>query len=251
MRRDARAETGRKTMTGKKSPFLKRGVLLGTPALALFVILVLATYPYERAVERALSRVSKETPMSATAGQTDFFFPNNVTFYDLKLVPKERPYHLLETKFTKLSAQVALKALLTKKLRLRFAGDLDSGDPAEGHYDLSGAVCLRRGERPGAAGADSRVVELHNFRLTGSDVNLTIDGNVVFYGELLNPEVDLRFAVEKLERTDSENYAVDNLLKFVKGAIPGESRPPLAFAVTGPFSELTVRQEQGEPGTQG
>ena len=74
-------------MASKKSSFLRRGVLLGTAAFAIFVILVIATYPYERAVESALSRVSRESPISVAAGQTNFVFPNDVTFYDLKLVP--------------------------------------------------------------------------------------------------------------------------------------------------------------------
>ncbi len=236
-------------MARDKTSFLKRGILLGTAALALFIILVLATYPYERAIERALSRVNSESAISVAATQTSFFFPNDVTFYDLKLAPKERPYNLLETTFTKLSARVGLRALLAKKLRVRFTGDMDSGDLAEGNYAVSGTVCLRRGEKPGAGGsADSRVVELHNVQLTGSDVNFTVDGDVRFDGTLLNPEVQLKFAVEKLERTNSANYAIENLLKFVEGAIPGESVPPVAFTVSGPFSQLTVRQEQGESG---
>ena len=235
------------TVARKNITFLKRGIILGIAAVVLFIILVLATYPYERSIERALSRVSNESDISVVAARTSFFFPNDVTFYDLKLAPKERPYNLLETRFTKVSAQLGLRALMTKKLRVRFTGDLDSGDPAEGNYDVAGTVCLRRGGKRAAGGsADSRVVELHNVRMTGSDVNLTVDGHVIFRGRVLNPEVQLKFAVEKLERTSSASYALENLLKFVEGAIPGESRPPVAFTVSGPFSQLTVRQEQGE-----
>lgn len=238
-------------MARKKTGFLKRGILLGIAALVLFIILVLATYPYERAIERALSRISNESPISVAAEQTSFFFPNDITFYDLRLAPKERPYNLLETTFSKLSAQVALRALLTRKLRVRFTGDVYSGDPEEGNYAVSGTVCLRRGEKQGAGGgAASRVVELQNVQLTGSDVNFTVDGHVIFVGRVLNPEVQLKFAVEKLERTSSANYAIENLLKFVEGAIPGEAGPPVAFAVSGPFSHLTVRHEQGESSTE-
>jgi hypothetical protein len=240
------------TVSKKKTSFLKRGILLGAAALLLFIILVLFTYPYERTVERALSRVNRESAVSVYSAQTDFFFPNSITFRDLKLVPKEKPYHLLETRFTKLSAQVALGPLLTKTLRVRLTGDLDSGDPSEGQYQVSGTVSLRRGEKQGPDGlGDSRVVELENVRLNGSYVNLTVDGNVTFGGDILDPDVELKFAVEKLERTDSANYAIENLLRFVEGAVPSESRPPLAFAVSGPFSQLTVRQEQGESGTEG
>jgi hypothetical protein len=231
-----------------KTSFLKRGILLGTAALTLFIILVLATYPYQRAIERALARISNESPIAVAAEQTSFFFPYDITFYDLTLAPKERPYNLLETTFTKLSAQVGLRALLTKKLRVRFTGEVDSGDPSEGSYTVAGTVCLHKGEKQGAGGsADSRVVELHDLRLTGSGVNFMVDGYVTFRGEVLNPNVQLRFVVEKLERTNSASYALENLLKFVEGAIPAESKPPVTLAVSGPFSQLTVKQEQGEP----
>ena len=240
------------TVAKKKISFLKRGILLGGAALVLFIILVLLTYPYERTVERALSRVNRESAVSVASEQTNFSFPNKITFYSLKIAPKEKPYHLLETTFTRLSAQVALGPLLTKTMRVRFTGDLDSGDPSEGEYRVSGTVCLRRSEKQGADGrAESRVVELENVRLNGSYVNLTVDGNVTIGGNVLDPDVELKFAVEKLKRTDSTNYAIENLLRFVEGAVPSESTPPLAFAVSGPFSQLTVRQERGESGTKG
>ena len=232
--------------------FVKRGILLGSGALILFIVLALATYPYERAIDRALSRISEKSIIAVTAGQTSFLFPNRVTFHDLRLLPKEQPYHLLETTLTKLSAQIGLRGLLTRKLRIRFTGDVDSGDTTEGVYGVNGTVCLRRGEAAEASSPiENSVLEVYNVRLTGSGVNLTVDGHVTLRGNVLNPVVELRFGVEKLERTDSANYAISNLLKFVEGTAPSESRPPLAFEVSGPLSELTVRQEIRESSTEG
>ena len=241
----------RKAVNRKKFSFVKRALLLGCGAVLLFVILVLATYPYERAIERALSSISETGAVTVTASQTLFSFPNMITFYNMTIAPKERPYHLLETKLTKLSAEIGLRALVTRRLRVRFAGEVDTGDPAEGNYTVNGTACWRRGlEKDSGGPSEIGVAQLQDVRLTGSDVNVTVDGLVTFTGGIVDPVLDLTFAVEKLDRTDSGNYAVDNLLKFVKGAPRGDSQPPLVFAVSGPFSQLTVREEEGEPSTE-
>ena len=240
----------RRSVNQKKSSFVKRGILLGSGALLLFIILALATYPYERAIERALFSINETSTISVRTSETVFFFPNRITFYDMTVAPKERPYHLLETRLSKLSTELGLRALLMRTLRVRFAGEVDTGDPAEGNYTVNGTVSLRRASEEVPDGsARTHVAQLRDVQITGSDVNVTVDGLVRFTGGIVNPVLDLTFAVEKLDRTDSANYAIDNLLKFVKGATRSDSRPPLAFAVSGPLSQLTVREEQGEPST--
>jgi len=238
-------------MKKRPSSFVKRAVLLGSGALVLFAVLVAVTYPYERAIDRALSTISRTSPVTITVSETLFSFPSIVTFYNMTIVPKQRPYHLLETKLSKLNAEIGLRALATRKLHARFDGEVDTGDPEEGNYTVAGAATLRKASVQGAAGSpQSHIVHLHNVQVIGADVNVTIDGIVTVHGELLNPELNLRFVVEKLGRTDSANYAVDNFLKFVKGAPGTESVPPIVFTVTGPFSRLTVREEQEEPSAE-
>ena len=233
-------------MKKRPSSFVKRAVLLGCGALVLFAVLVVATYPYERAIERALSTISQTSPVTVTVSETIFSFPSMVTFYDMTITPKERPYHLLETKLSKLNAEIGLRALVTRKLHARFDGEVDTGDPAEGDYTVAGTATWQKTSDQGAGGSpQTHTVQLDNLQIIGADVNVTIEGIVTFSGELLNPELNLKFIVEKLGRTDSANYAVDNFLKFVKGAPGAESVPPLVFTVTGPFSRLTVREEQG------
>ncbi len=233
-------------MNKKRSSFVKRAILLGCGALALFVVLVVATYPYERAIQRALSSVSETGPVTVTASETIFSFPSTITFYDMTVAPKERPYHLLETKLPKLTTEIGLRTLAMRKLSARFDAEIYTGDPAEGNYVVTGTTTWHRGN---GGSPETRTIQLHNVHITGSDVNVTINGNVTISGELLNPELNLRFVVEKLGRTESANYAVDNFLKFVKGAPASDSTPPLVFTVTGPFSRLAV-QEQGEPSTE-
>jgi len=236
-------------MKRKKLTFAKRAIVLGTGALVLFIIVVLATYPYERAIGSALARLGEQTNVTIAAAQTVFFFPNEIAFFGLKVVPKEQPYHLLETEFRKLTTEIGLRALLTRNVRVRFDGEVDSGASEEGNYSLAGTICLRKGEPNGAGGSSqAQVVELQTVRLTGSDVNLTIDGNVIFREQILDPVVDLNFSVEMLERTDSANYVIDNILRFVSGCLESGVRPPAAFGVSGPFSRLTIRREkEGQP----
>jgi hypothetical protein len=238
-------------MKKRPSSFVRRAVLLGCGALVLFAVLVVATYPYERAIERALSTISETSPATVTVSDTIFSFPSMVTFYDMTIVPKERPYHLLETKLPKLNAEIGLRALATRKLHARFDGEVATGDPAEGNYTVAGAATWQKTSDQGSGGSlQTHTVQLHNVQVIGADVNVTVDGIVTVSGELLNPELNLRFVVEKLGRTDSANYAVDNFLKFVKGAPGTESVPPLVFTVTGPFSRLTVREEHEEPSAE-
>jgi hypothetical protein len=235
-------------MKRKKFGFLKRAILLGGGALLLFILVVLALYPYERAIERMLAKVAQDNNMLISPARTDFSFPNKVTFQDLRIVPNRQPYHLLETRFTKLTAQVGLRALLTKRVRVRFSGEVDSGDPDEGNYAVSGVVSLREGEEEGAGGTSrTRSVQFEGFRLAGSDVNFSIDGRVTSVGEILNPLLDLTFSVEELGRTDSGNYGIDNLLKYVKSFFEDETELPVTFTVTGPFSE----PEKGGEGRTG
>jgi len=233
-------------MKKRPSSFVKRAVLLGCGAVVLFAALVVATYPYERAIERALSTFSETSPVTITASQTIFSLPSTVTFYDMTIAPKERPYHLLETKFSKLNAEIGLRALVTRKLHARFYCEVDTGDPAEGNYTVAGIATWQKAADQDSAGSrPTHTIQLQNVQIIGADVNVTIGGIVTFSGELLNPALNLRFVVEKLGRTDSANYAVDNFLKFVKGAPSADSIPPLVFTVTGPFSRLTVREERG------
>jgi hypothetical protein len=97
-------------MKRKKVGFLKRAVLLGAGALLLFIAVVLVVYPYERAIDGILATVARENNLLIEPARTDFSLPNNVTFQNLRIVPNKRPYHLLETEFTKLTAQIGLKA---------------------------------------------------------------------------------------------------------------------------------------------
>ena len=237
-------------MKRKKLGFVKRGILLGSGALLLIIIIVLAAYPYERAIELALARMSEENGVRIAPAQTNFRFPNRIRFDGLRIVPSQRPYHLLETEFTKLSTEIGLRALLIGRLRVRFSGEIDSGDPEEGNYALSGIVSVRKGEKKGSGGSPprGRAVRLQNVRLTGSEVNFTIDGHVTFVGEMFNPVLELRFFVERLDRTDSANYAIDNLLKFVRGGVQEGAELPVAFTVSGPFSRLTLSREDGGEG---
>jgi hypothetical protein len=238
-------------MNKKKYSFVKRGILLGSGAVLLFVVLVLATYPYERAIDRALSSISETSALSVASSETLFSFPNRITFYDMTVTPKQRPYHLLETKLTKLSTEIGLRALVARSLRVRLDGEIDTGDPAEGNYAVNGTVCLRRASEKGSNGSpQTQVMQLSTVRLTGSDVNVTVDGFVTFSGRIMDPVLDLTFAVEKLNRNDSANYAIDNLLKFVRGATRRDSQLPLVIAMSGPLSQLRVREVAGEPVTQ-
>jgi hypothetical protein len=159
---------------------------------------------------------------------------------------------LLETEFTNLTAQVGLRALLTRRLRVRFSGEVHSDDPDDGDYDVSGIVALHEtGDEGPDGGSKARAVQLEGFRLTGPDVNFAIDGRVTSSGEILNPVLDLTISVEKLGRTDSANYGIDNLLKFVRSCFQDETELPVTFTVTGPFSEPTLnRVTDGEVQTR-
>jgi len=230
-------------MKRKKSGFLKRALLLGGGALLLFIAVVLAVYPYERVIERMLADVARDNNVTISPARTDFSFPNKVTFHNLRIVPNRQPYHLLETEFTSLTAQVGLRALLTRRLRVRFRGEVHTGDPDSGDYDVSGILSLHEtGDEGPDGGSKARAVRLEGFRLTGSDVNLAIDGRVTSSGEILNPVLDLTISVEKLGRTDSANYGIDNLLKFVRSCYQDETELPVTFTVTGPFSEPTLNR---------
>jgi hypothetical protein len=230
-------------MKRKKSGFLKRALLLGGGALLLFIAVVLAVYPYERVIGGILANVARDNNVLISPARTEFSFPNRVTFHNLRIVPNRRPYQLLETEFTNLTAQIGLRALLARRLRVRFSGQVDSGDPGDGDYDVSGIVTLRETGDEGPDGSSkARAVQLEGFRLTGSDVNLAIDGRVTSSGEILNPVLDLTISVEKLGRTDSANYGIENLLKFVRSCFQDETELPVTFTVTGPFSEPTLNR---------
>jgi hypothetical protein len=236
-------------MKRKRLGFIKRAVLLGGGALLLFIVVVLVVYPYERAIDRILATVARENNLLIEPAQTDFSFPNNVTFQNLRIVPNRRPYQLLETEFTKLTAQIGLKALLARRLRVRLSGEIDTGDPEEGNYTVSGVISLREGGEDGAgSAAKTRTVELEGFRLSGSDVNFTVDGRVTSVGEILNPVLDLSFSVERLGRTESANYGMDNLLKYVRSCFRDEAELPVTFTLTGPFSRPTLSREKADEG---
>ncbi len=230
-------------MKRKKSAFLKRALLLGGGAVLLFIAVVLAVYPYERVIERMLADVARDNNVLISPARTEFSFPNKVTFHNLRIVPSRRPYHLLETEFTSLTAQIGLRALLTRRLRVRFSGEVHSGDPDDGDYDVNGIVTLHEtGDEGPDGGSTARAVQFEGFRLTGSDVNFAIDGRVTSSGEMLNPVLDLTISVEKLGRTDSANYGIDNLLKFVRSCFQDETELPVTFTLTGPFSEPTLNR---------
>jgi len=236
-------------MKRKKVGFLKRAVLLGAGALLLFIVVVLVVYPYERAIDGILATVARENNLLIEPARTDFSLPNNVTFQNLRIVPNKRPYHLLETEFTKLTAQIGLKALLARRLRVKFSGEINTGDPEEGNYTVSGVVSLRqRGEEGAGGAAETRTVELEGFRVSGSDVNFTVDGRVTSVGEILNPTLDLSFSVEELGRTESANYGIDNLLKYVRSCFQDEADLPVTFTLTGPFSRPTLIREKADEG---
>jgi hypothetical protein len=236
-------------MKRKKTGFIKRAVLLGVAALVIIIVVVAVTYPYDRVIDRLLTRVSQEHDVLIIAAEKQFHFPNKVTFYDLKVAPKTRLYRLFEASFPVLSVEMGLKALLTGRLRASFSGEIDSGDPQEGSYTVQGAASLRRGDESGSGETpQTQTVVLDNLLLTGSGVNFVVDGSVTSVGDMFDPELDLEFFVRELDRTDSANYAVHNLLAFVNGCLKEGTELPTTFRVSGPFSRLIVTRKSPEEG---
>jgi hypothetical protein len=170
-----------------------------------------------------------------------------VIFRDLRLVPVEQRYNQLEMTFRKLKIELGVKALVARTLRVKFSGELESGDPNEGNYAVSGTMSLRNEKGEGVVSpGPARVVELESVRFSGTNVNFVIDGLVRFIGDSLNPALELNCSVERFAAQESASYAVANLLAFVQGCLEEGTKAPATFVVSGHFPGLKVTRETGE-----